>query len=92
MVRAPWNAGHGLFAAWRPQWQFASRSHAFTCRRSTHGASAAAVALAWTIRSGTVIAIPESGSGTHVRENASALSLTLSPQGLEMLDAAYPSR
>ena len=54
------------------------------------GASAAAVALAWAIRSGKVVAIPESGSVTHVRENASALSLTLSPQELEMLDAAHP--
>ena len=33
-----------------------------------HGCSAAAVALAWTIRSGHVIAIPESGSVAHVKE------------------------
>src|SRR5262249_37611260 len=41
------------------------------------GCSAAAIALAWTIRSGNVIAIPESGSPAHVRENAVALALTL---------------
>ena len=40
-----------------------------------HGCSAAAVALAWAIRSGNVIAIPESGSAAHVRENAVALSV-----------------
>jgi len=51
---------------------------------------AAAVALAWTIRNGTVIAIPESGSAAHVKENAVALSLTLTPQELQSLDAAYP--
>jgi diketogulonate reductase-like aldo/keto reductase len=52
------------------------------------GCSAAAIALAWAIRSGTVVAIPESGSPAHVRENAVALSLTLTPQELRQLDAA----
>jgi diketogulonate reductase-like aldo/keto reductase len=55
-----------------------------------HGCSAATVALAWTIRSGKVIAIVESGSAAHVKENAVALSLTLTPQQLETLDAAHP--
>jgi diketogulonate reductase-like aldo/keto reductase len=55
-----------------------------------HGSSAAAVALAWTIRSGSVIAIAESGSVAHVKENAVALSLTLTPQELQTLDAAHP--
>src|SRR6201981_687635 len=36
------------------------------------GCSAAAAALAWAIRSGNVIAIPESGSLPHVKENATA--------------------
>src|ERR1700751_2941985 len=44
---------------------------------ATHGCTAAAVALAWAIRSGTVIAIPESGSPAHVKQNAVALSLAL---------------
>jgi diketogulonate reductase-like aldo/keto reductase len=57
---------------------------------AAHGCSATAVALAWAIRSGNVIAIPESGSAAHVKENAVALSLTLTPQELETLDAAYP--
>jgi diketogulonate reductase-like aldo/keto reductase len=57
---------------------------------AAHGCSAAAVALAWTIRSGHVIAIPESGSVAHVKENAVALSLTLSPQELQTLDTAHP--
>ena len=57
---------------------------------AAHGCSAAAVALAWTIRGGNVIAIPESGSAAHVRENAVALSLTLTPQELQTLDAAHP--
>jgi diketogulonate reductase-like aldo/keto reductase len=57
---------------------------------AAHGCSAAAVALAWAIRSGMVIAIPESGSAAHVKENAVALSLTLTPQELATLDAKYP--
>jgi diketogulonate reductase-like aldo/keto reductase len=55
-----------------------------------HECSASAVALAWVIRSGNVIAIPESGSPPHVRENAVALSLALTPRDLQTLDAAYP--
>jgi diketogulonate reductase-like aldo/keto reductase len=57
---------------------------------TARGCSAAAVALAWTMRSGNVIAIPESGSPAHVKENAVALSLTLTPQELQTLDAAHP--
>jgi diketogulonate reductase-like aldo/keto reductase len=57
---------------------------------AAHACSAAAVALAWTVHSGNVIAIPESGSVAHVKENAVALSLTLTPQELLTLDAAHP--
>jgi diketogulonate reductase-like aldo/keto reductase len=57
---------------------------------ATHGCSSAAVALAWTIRSGNVIAIPESGSVAHVKENAVALTLILTPEELQTLDAAHP--
>jgi diketogulonate reductase-like aldo/keto reductase len=57
---------------------------------AAHGCSAAAVVLAWTIRSGNVIAIAESGSVQHVKENAVALALTLTPQEVQILDAAHP--
>jgi diketogulonate reductase-like aldo/keto reductase len=57
---------------------------------AAHGCSAAAVALAWTIRNGNVIAIPEAGSVAHVKENAVALSLTLTPQEIQTLDTAHP--
>src|SRR5499427_2071814 len=57
---------------------------------AAHGCSAAAVALAWAIRTGNVIAIPESGSASHVKENAVAFSLTLTPDDLRVLDTAYP--
>jgi diketogulonate reductase-like aldo/keto reductase len=58
---------------------------------SVHGCSAAAIALSWVIRSGKIIAIPESGNTAHVKENAVALSLDLTPDDLQALDAAYPA-
>jgi diketogulonate reductase-like aldo/keto reductase len=57
---------------------------------AAHNCSAAAVALAWAIRNGNVIAIPESGSAEHVKENAVALSLTLTPDEPRILDATRP--
>jgi diketogulonate reductase-like aldo/keto reductase len=55
-----------------------------------HHSSPAVVALAWTLRSGRVIAIPESGSPAHVRENASALSLRLTDLDVEELNRSVP--
>jgi diketogulonate reductase-like aldo/keto reductase len=57
---------------------------------AAHDCSAAAVALAWLIRGGNVIAIPESGSAVHAKENAVALSLTLTPEELQIIDRAHP--
>jgi diketogulonate reductase-like aldo/keto reductase len=57
---------------------------------AAHGCSPVAVALAWTIRTGRVIAIPESGSVEHVKQNVEALSLTLSADELQALDVIYP--
>jgi diketogulonate reductase-like aldo/keto reductase len=54
---------------------------------AAHQCSAAAVALAWVMHTGNIIAIPESGSPAHVRENAQALSITLTPRDLRVLDA-----
>ncbi|MCC8627248.1 aldo/keto reductase [Xanthomonas vesicatoria] len=65
--------------------------HAIGARR---GVAATAVALAWAIRSGKVIAIPESGTPAHVRDNAAACTLQLDAQDLAALDSAFspPSR
>jgi diketogulonate reductase-like aldo/keto reductase len=57
---------------------------------AVHNCSATAVALAWVIRSGNVIAIPESGSAAHVKENAVALSLRLTPEDIQTLNAVFP--
>ena len=50
-----------------------------------------AVALAWTMRSGIAVSIPESGAVEHVKQNAAALGLELSEQDLEALDRAFPA-
>ena len=56
---------------------------------AAQGSSAAAVALAWVIRNANIIAIPESGVPAHVKENAVALSLILTPQDIQKLGAAF---
>jgi diketogulonate reductase-like aldo/keto reductase len=53
--------------------------------------SAAAVALAWTLRSGHVITVTESGSSDHVSQDAAALSLRLTDLELKELDEAFPA-
>lgn len=58
---------------------------------AAHGVSASAVALAWVIRSGKVIAIPESSTPADARENEAALYLTLTDKELQALEAAYPA-
>ena len=56
-----------------------------------HHVTPAAVAVAWTIRGGNAVAIPESGAVAHVKENAAALTLELSPQDIAALDGAFPA-
>ena len=90
----PWCEQHGMpVMAYSPLGGLGAsllRDPTLTQIGEAHGCSAAAVALAWTIRSGNVIAIPESGSVAHVKENAVALSLSLTAQELQALDAAHP--
>jgi diketogulonate reductase-like aldo/keto reductase len=90
----PWCARHGMpVMAYSPLGGAGAhllRDPTLARIGAAHGCSAAAVALAWTVRGGNVIAIPESGSVAHVQENAVALSLTLTPQELKTLDDAYP--
>jgi diketogulonate reductase-like aldo/keto reductase len=91
----PWSAQHGMpVMAYSPLGgPGASLLRDPTLARigAARGCSAAAVALAWTIRNYNVIAIPESGSVTHVRENAAALLLTLTPEEVQILDTTNPT-
>lgn len=90
----PWCEAHGLAVmAYSPLGGPGSgllRDPTLARIAAAHGCSAAAIALAWVIRSGNVIAIPESGLPAHVKENAVALSLTLTQQEIQQLDVAHP--
>lgn len=55
------------------------------------GISAAQVLLAWVISRPGVVAIPKAASERHVKENAGALSVTLSKAQLDELDRAFPA-
>ena len=54
------------------------------------GATPAQIALAWLLHQEGVIAIPKAARPQHIRENRGALDLTLSPQDMAELDAAFP--
>jgi diketogulonate reductase-like aldo/keto reductase len=55
-----------------------------------HAATPLQIALAWVIRADGVVAIPRTGSPGHVRENAAAVDIELSPRDLEEIDRAFP--
>ncbi|ARU93752.1 aldo/keto reductase [Tatumella citrea] len=52
--------------------------------------SPATVLLAWSVRNGKTIAIPESGEAAHIRQNAEVFSFTLQPEDLQAIDHAFP--
>ncbi|HEY1411260.1 MAG TPA: aldo/keto reductase [Rhodopila sp.] len=54
-----------------------------------HGATPAQIAIAWGMRSGTVISIPKAADAAHVRENAGAADLTLTAEDLAAIDAVH---
>jgi len=55
-----------------------------------HGAPAAQVAIAWTLRDPRVCSIPKASRPEHVRDNAAAAAIALSEDDLALLDAAFP--
>ncbi|MBV9656262.1 MAG: aldo/keto reductase [Acetobacteraceae bacterium] len=55
-----------------------------------HCTSPAPIAIAWAIRSGSVIAIPKAATPDHVRANAEAGAIALTPEDLAEIDAAFP--
>lgn len=55
-----------------------------------HGATAAQVALAWTLRGDGVISIPKASQEAHVRANRAAADIRLTEQDLADIDAAFP--
>lgn len=57
---------------------------------AARGVTPAAVALAWAMRDGRTIALVESGSSPHIREDAVAATLVLGDSEIAALDAAFP--
>ncbi|MCV7420516.1 aldo/keto reductase [Mycobacterium yunnanensis] len=55
-----------------------------------HTATAAQIALAWVLCRGDVNTIPRASTSEHVRQNAAAAEIRLSPDDLEVLDDAFP--
>jgi diketogulonate reductase-like aldo/keto reductase len=55
-----------------------------------HGMQPSQAALAWLLARDDIIAIPKSGRRDHVRENAAALEIKLSPAQMRELDEIFP--
>jgi len=58
---------------------------------SARGVSSSQVALAWDTRTGNVIAIPKAVQPQHVKDNAAALTLSLTEDEIARIDAAFPA-
>ena len=54
------------------------------------GVSPAAIALAWVMRDGRTMAITETGSTKHVRQDAAAIGLRLTAAELKAIDSWFP--
>jgi diketogulonate reductase-like aldo/keto reductase len=66
------------------------RNPALAAVAARHGKSPAQIAIAWTLRQPGVVSIPKAATLAHVRENAAAREITLSPEDIATLDAAFP--
>lgn len=89
----PWCKAHDMpVMAYSPVGQGGRllRSKALAAVAKRHGATPAQIAIAWTMRSGSVISIPKATDPAHVRENAAAGEITLTAEDLSEIDAAHP--
>jgi diketogulonate reductase-like aldo/keto reductase len=66
------------------------RHKALAAIAARHGATPAQVALAFVLARPGVIAIPKAADLAHVRLNAAARDIVLTPQDMAELDAAFP--
>lgn len=89
----PWLAAHKIPAmAYSPVEQGRLLDHPDLVTLAEEiGATPAQLGLAWTMRSGRVIAIPKAGSVEHVRDNRAAADLALSDDTLAALDRIFPA-
>jgi diketogulonate reductase-like aldo/keto reductase len=89
----PWCETHGVaIMAYSPLGHTTSRllgSPALVSVAKRHGVTPAQVALAWGLRFPHVISIPKASDPAHVRENAAAIDIVLTPEDLAEIDAAH---
>ncbi|GEK04810.1 aldo/keto reductase [Schleiferilactobacillus harbinensis] len=93
----PWQRQHGVrLIAYSPlahDWQTRQKITGKETLRAVakaHGATPFQIMLAWAIRDGQTIAIPESTNPDHVATNIAAAKITLTKQDLAALDHAFP--
>ncbi|KRN01185.1 aldo keto reductase [Levilactobacillus senmaizukei DSM 21775 = NBRC 103853] len=94
----PWQRAHDLpLIAYSPiaqgdtRGQHLSRSQALRTVAARHDASIYQIMLAWAIRDGHTVAIPQTSSMSHMHDNLAATTLTLTPADLELLDQDFPA-
>ncbi|AWC21088.1 2,5-diketo-D-gluconic acid reductase B [Aminobacter sp. MSH1] len=89
---APWCRDHGVpIMAYSPVEQGALADDAgLQAIAARHDATAAQLALAWVMARPGVIAIPKATRLEHVRQNAAARDIRLTPQDLAELDTLFP--
>lgn len=89
----PWSANNKMpVMAYSPVGEGRLTSHkTLTEIARRHEATAVQIALAWVMRHPDVIAIPKAGSVGHVEENYLSLSIHLTENDLQELDAAFPA-
>ncbi|WP_428483727.1 aldo/keto reductase [Rhodopila sp.] len=89
----PWCASHGIpIMAYSPLGHHVRRllgSPALRAVARRHRVTPAQVAIAWGLRHPMVISIPKAADVAHVRENAAAATLELTPADLAEIDAAH---
>lgn len=89
---APWCRDHGVpIMAYSPVEQGALADDAgLQAIAARHDATAAQIALAWVMARPGVVAIPKATRLEHVRQNAAARDIRLTPQDLAELDKLFP--
>ena len=89
----PWCREHGMpVMAYSPVGQGGAllRHPALRQVAVRHEATPAQVALAWTLSHPGVVSIPKASDPAHVRLNAAAAAVVLTPEDHATLDAAFP--
>lgn len=88
----PWCRSRGIAVmAYSPLDQGRLHANALAAVARRHRAAPASVAIAWLLGREGVVTIPKATSPDHVRANAAARAIRLSPSDLADLDAAFPT-